>query len=901
MDHPVLETAAPSGPAVTPSEPASRAARLLVRSPGRAARVLLLDRRVLSIGSDDACWLPVRDSLVPPVQCLLVRGRKRTVARNLDGTTLVNGRPLEERELRAGDVLQVGRCTLEYQEAPPRSSDAHQMPNDIPAAPAYTGTTVLPGGAATAQQPGEPGSASAADRRTSAWPTRDRQPAGRPTADQTTLEHPASAGQVSGEAAFEQEASDQQTAEQHESQQRASTPQPSQSEASRRTARRRAVRPRTDGTATSLLARLDELELVLRTGVASLQARDDQLDQRLAELSRRSEELGAESARQAERGRATAGAQHEFAARFEALVAQLRAEQRAWQDQWNHWREQIETDLQQMGQGLGRVQKQLTEFRTHQAAENRQRASRHDALFEWQARIAGQLEQLEERIAELRRQRLELGAAQHERAQLSQQFAELQRAVETRLDEMQQQSQALAQRCEQLAADWQRQWENAPLLEATQAMPRQAVPGAPEPIAPQPQGTAHLVSRSGFSTYGIDWEAQALRATAISGRPEGSALVDEYRQRYQPAEPTEPADATPPRGADSARQAGEMAIDSLGLASAGSNCGAAVAARPHSEARPVDAVPAAEGSPPVADDMHPAAPDQAYDDVLSATCADPPSPGDAEPWSDQPHHGKVTDMTADAATEGAPHLQDDRLPEADADAEQTAWQGGAEPSLEGAGEEGIDADEPSPDAVERSTSGRDATGEEPHEETIEEYMARLLGRVRALQGEAAQSSPRTVATQRPQPARPHGASLEPVPAPPQASASQSETSPAPEPVAMRPRGPAPESSANMAVLRELANANAQQALAVHSRARVSHAMKSKLVVSIVSLLSSFALMWCSATTDSALIYAASVASLLIAIVYGVRYLMLTGQLLASQALAERDEPEDSAFGDDAAR
>jgi hypothetical protein len=182
------------------------------------------------------------------------------------------------------------------------------------------------------------------------------------------------------------------------------------------------------------------------------------------------------------------------------------------------------------------------------------------------------------------------------------------------------------------------------------------------------------------------------------------------------------------------------------------------------------------------------------------------------------------------------------------------------------------------------TSASGAATSHDDEESIDQYMSRLMERVRATSGGVAPSSP-TMPTASPQ-VEPRETS--------KADAAQEAESPmfsaaapaedANQPMEMTPRTVAPEKNVNLSALRELANLSAQSALGRHSRQVLVHTMYSKLLVAIVALAAGGALlwMWRSLGAMQTTFYAALVA-LLVAIYWGVEYALLTGRLIISKS------------------
>ena len=168
-----------------------------------------------------------------------------------------------------------------------------------------------------------------------------------------------------------------------------------------------------------------------------------------------------------------------------------------------------------------------------------------------------------------------------------------------------------------------------------------------------------------------------------------------------------------------------------------------------------------------------------------------------------------------------------------------------------------------------------AATETGDEESINDYMNRLMQRVRSTSGELAPASF----------------------TPPRAEAAQlSHETPAPvaepslpaaelrESAEMSPRTVAPENRIDLSALRELANLSAHSAISRHSRQVLIHTMYSKLAVAAVALVVGGVLlwMWKSPGALQMTFYSALVA-LLVAIYWGVEYALLTGRLIISKS------------------
>ena len=158
---------------------------------------------------------------------------------------------------------------------------------------------------------------------------------------------------------------------------------------------------------------------------------------------------------------------------------------------------------------------------------------------------------------------------------------------------------------------------------------------------------------------------------------------------------------------------------------------------------------------------------------------------------------------------------------------------------------------------------------EHEEESIEDYMRRLMQRVGAADS--------------PMP------SFTPPPSSREAMAQAEPDQPVTEkprrpPISMAPRTVAPEKGIDIVALRELANLSAHSALSRHSRRLLIDTMHSKLAVSIVAVLAGVALLWMWRYFDiSSMTYYAGLIAILAAVYWGIQYAILTGRLTISKS------------------
>jgi hypothetical protein len=165
------------------------------------------------------------------------------------------------------------------------------------------------------------------------------------------------------------------------------------------------------------------------------------------------------------------------------------------------------------------------------------------------------------------------------------------------------------------------------------------------------------------------------------------------------------------------------------------------------------------------------------------------------------------------------------------------------------------------------------------EESIDEYMARLLERVRAG---TAGSTTAEGSIEIPAETESGG------PAPPEASegvepAAVSADRGSPLPIA--PRVAAPEDSASIRAMRELANLSAWTAIDRHVRRRLLRSSGAKLFGVLLTLLCSGAMiwMWLYVGAGDLTLYS-GLLGLAVALFWGAQYLILTGRLIFRRAL-----------------
>ena len=197
--------------------------------------------------------------------------------------------------------------------------------------------------------------------------------------------------------------------------------------------------------------------------------------------------------------------------------------------------------------------------------------------------------------------------------------------------------------------------------------------------------------------------------------------------------------------------------------------------------------------------------------------------------------------------------------------------------------------EPSPDTVQAKAAAKtDQGGEE--EESVEQYMARLLQRVRNMKAAATVVSAHNPADGAVSAPASNGVMsiVEPTLPPPALTTAKRR-----RPAELPPGGPAPEKNIDLSAMRELANLSAQTALDCHTRRRLKNAARSRLLVAVLALIAAGSLLygwWGGATTPGAL-YSGAVC-LLIAIVWGIRFAVLARRLITCRRRNSAVAPEE---------
>jgi hypothetical protein len=183
-------------------------------------------------------------------------------------------------------------------------------------------------------------------------------------------------------------------------------------------------------------------------------------------------------------------------------------------------------------------------------------------------------------------------------------------------------------------------------------------------------------------------------------------------------------------------------------------------------------------------------------------------------------------------------------------------------------------------AADQTAAPSNSQAPAPHEEeSVDDYMARLMQRIRSTQGELgfAADNPYEPIPSRPEPAP---VPLETAPAPPPAPVHMPVQRV--EPVEMSPHTVAPEKQVDISLLRDLAKYSAQNALGTHARWLMTHVMYSKLAVALMGGFAGIGLLciWQLWFTNILTFFSAMM-SFVVAVIWGAQYVLLTIKLLAN--------------------
>ena len=253
---------------------------------------------------------------------------------------------------------------------------------------------------------------------------------------------------------------------------------------------------------------------------------------------------------------------------------------------------------------------------------------------------------------------------------------------------------------------------------------------------------------------------------------------------------------------------------------------------------------------------------------LARTTEQPPAPSEPVAEADCPDEAAPQEPEFEAPSEGAPVDLADVFRRVGAKVE-------AEEEVSPAPGTGADQTEQPRGDRESPPATAVAHGEE---ESIDDYMSRLMQRVRSKPGEAGPASSAPPRSE-PQVARQPQANAAKDPAPTAQPVLPKPAASASKPLKMSPRSAAPENRIDLSALRELANFSARNAISRHSRKLLINTMRSKLVMAIMALAAGGGLFWMwqqYGAVEMTLYY--SLAAVLVAVYFGVQYALLTGRL-----------------------
>lgn len=181
-----------------------------------------------------------------------------------------------------------------------------------------------------------------------------------------------------------------------------------------------------------------------------------------------------------------------------------------------------------------------------------------------------------------------------------------------------------------------------------------------------------------------------------------------------------------------------------------------------------------------------------------------------------------------------------------------------------------------------TTSGMvaDSGDLENEDESLNDYMARLMERVRSVSDSTSTESLSAPAILN----RGWKGAEKTYPTPPtqqlESAKASADTSQAPEAPAQpsKPRGVAPEKAENLSAMRELANVSAKTAIERHAKRQFSHAARSKLLVAGVALLSGGILffLW-QLIGDRGLFFFSGLIAFIVALYWGFEYFTMSGE------------------------
>jgi hypothetical protein len=194
-------------------------------------------------------------------------------------------------------------------------------------------------------------------------------------------------------------------------------------------------------------------------------------------------------------------------------------------------------------------------------------------------------------------------------------------------------------------------------------------------------------------------------------------------------------------------------------------------------------------------------------------------------------------------------------------------------------------EEGQPAGVVQDGAGGNSEMSHDEDESIDDYMARLMDRVRSMQtGPAAVSAP-TEARLPTAPVVAHRKEDQ------TESLAKGELPKVKSLAELAPRATAPELTTDMSAMRDLANLSARSAIDAHTRKRMRSVVWGKLMVCFVALAAAAGLTWLSGRGGQ-VAYGAALVSTIIAVIWGVEYLVLSGyNLWRSKTGSQQFQPK----------
>jgi hypothetical protein len=184
----------------------------------------------------------------------------------------------------------------------------------------------------------------------------------------------------------------------------------------------------------------------------------------------------------------------------------------------------------------------------------------------------------------------------------------------------------------------------------------------------------------------------------------------------------------------------------------------------------------------------------------------------------------------------------------------------------------------------RVTATSATLSEENHEEeSIDDYMQKLMQRVRATTGEPEPPA-------RPAPRVEPSASMTTEERPESESAKSSTGAEAKPAEPLRPRSALPPKPINMDALREVANLSAKSAIGQHARRTMVRTMYGKLFLTAVALAVGVGLFWLwKQYGASEITLYSSAAAIVVALMFGLQYVsLMIGRMIVAKAARAHD-------------